>query len=136
MLMRAMIVIAVVVVVVMVLVRVRRPRGKRVREVEPCLFASSHFVVAEQATIELTLQRIAANIQCHHGERLSAIAERLLPFLPRAYRHFGFTGLRIARRPPMTSRHALEFRAGEIKAADFFHSRSEPEKTFSAKNAG
>ena len=134
MLMRAMIVIAFV--VVMVLVNVCRPRGKRVREVAPRLFASSHFVVAEQATIELTLQRIAANIQCHHGERLSAIAERLLPFLPRAHRHFGFTGLRIARRPPMTSRHALEFGASEIKAADFFHSRSEPEKTFRTKNAG
>src|SRR5690349_15284747 len=35
----------------------------------------------------------------------------------------------------MTGRHALKLRAGEIEAADFFHSCSQPEKTFSTENA-
>jgi hypothetical protein len=121
-------------VVVMVVVSVR-PRGKRVGEVAPRLFASSHFVIAEQTTIELTLKRVPTNIDGHYSQRLPAIAEWFLPFFAGARWHFGFTGVGIARRPPMTGRHALKLRPSEIEAAHFFHSRSEPKKSFSTKNA-
>ena len=54
---RAMIVIVIALVVVMVNMRVR-PRGKGVWKAIPRPLACSHFVIGQQATIELILQLV------------------------------------------------------------------------------
>ena len=59
---RAMIVIAFVVVMVFVWMR---PRGKRIRKAAPRPLAGSDFVIGQQATIELILQLIPTDTQCH-----------------------------------------------------------------------
>jgi len=127
MLMRAMIVIASVAVTIimimimiviafaimmLVAVRVPGPRGKGIRQPLPRHFALRHFIVSQEATVELTPQRFSRNIQRHDRKRLAAVSKRFPPLLASSLWHFGFASLPIARCPPMTGRRALQLCSG------------------------
>ena len=132
-LVRAVIMIALI--VVSMSVSVRRPGRKRIRETPPGLRAACHFLIGQQTTIELTLERVSINAESHDRERLPAIAEWFLPFFSRAIGHLGSANMRIARGPPKARGGALELRSGKIKTAHFIHPGSEPEETFRAKES-
>ena len=132
-LVRAVIVIALT--IVLMSVAVSRPGRKWIGQIPPRLRPASHFLIGQQTTIELILERVSTNAASHHRKRLPAVSERFLPFLSGALRHVAISSLRVARRPPMTCGRALDLRSGKIETADFIHPGSEPEETFRAKQA-
>src|SRR4051794_3113157 len=110
------------------------PRWKRIGQMLPALGAGSHFVVLQQAGIELRLEVGGCHINRHQRDSLPPVAERLLPLLLGTCRHFLFACLAIASCPPLAGRGALEFRARKVEAANKIRPGSKPEESFRPEN--
>ena len=65
-LVRAVIVIALM--TVLMTVAVSRPGRKGICQIPPRLRAASHFLIDQQTTIELMLERVSTNAAGHHGK--------------------------------------------------------------------
>ena len=83
----------------------------------------------------LGLKRSAIEIERHESERLPAIAERFFPFGSSSLGHFGLTAGLIASCPPRAGGGTVKLSSREVEAADFIHSRGEPEESFRSKYA-
>ena len=81
----------------------RRPGRKRVGDFLPASWALGHFRIGEEACVESGLNHAVRYSQRHDGEFLPPVAEGFLPLSSSSLRHFRFSDLMIAGRPPVTS---------------------------------
>ena len=111
-----------------------RPGWEWVGKVPPVLGTLAHLVVTQQAGIDRRLQSLPIDIERHDAEGLSSIAERLPPLLSSVLGHFSFPAVSIACRPPGSRGRTVKIRSREIETTYFVHARSQPEKSFRAKD--